>query len=236
VTTRFYFTNSAASYTPAIVRGAFTSSTLAATNTYALSKTKAGASIATSAVDNVTTNPNRILLHRHVSGPLAGGSVTAGSAPYTHTQARSQSATAATMTVFIHIWFTVGNTDTLRATYVNSFVGSTAFATTLTAFSYNSGTATAVTIQQGDRMVIEMGFNAANTGGSGTPYTGTLQIGGTAADLATTGTTGVTTNSPWIEWPAGSDAALADYTPPAATDNSLLLPVTYGRYRPLLVR
>jgi hypothetical protein len=235
VATRFYFTTAAATYTPTSVRGTWGSSTLAATQTFDLARAKAGTNTLTSQAETVATNNYKVLLHRHVSGPLAGGTLTGGAGTgYTHAEARQQTSGGG-MTVCVHIWFTVGDTSVVRSTFANMFVGGTQFATTMTNFYYTTPDTATATFQAGDRMVIEMGYNAANT--VTTSFTGSMRIGGTAADAGTTATTtGVTTNSPWIEFPAAADAALAAYTPPAATDNSLLLPVTYGRYRPLLVR
>jgi hypothetical protein len=235
VATRFYFTTGAATYTPTSVRGTWNDSTLAATQTFDLARTKAGTNTLTSLAETSTTNNYKGLLHRHVSGPLVGGTLTGGAGTgYTHAEARQQSATAAGMVVCVHIWFTVGNTSVVRSTFANMFVGQTPFATAMTNFYYTTPDTATATFQAGDRMVIEMGYSAVNT--ANTSFTGSMRIGGTAADAGTTTTTtGVTTNSPWIEFPAAADAALAAYTPPAA-DNSLLLPVTYGRYRSQLVR
>src|SRR3954469_18158042 len=197
--TRFYFTTGATGFYPALAQGTWNDLNLMATSTYALSKTKAGASVASSRAETSATNNWKVLLHRHVSGPLAGGTMpafTSATSPFQHVQARQQSAAGMTATVQVHIYFTVGDSDTVRGTWFANFTGGTAFATTLTAFSYTTpGQATtAVTVQPGDRVVIEVGYNAANT--VTTSFTGTLQIGGTAGDLATTGTTGVTTDSP----------------------------------------
>lgn len=235
MTTRFYLTTDPAPYTPATVRGTWNDAAGLGANTYDLSRTKAGASTAMARPETSTTTNWKVLLHRHVSGPLAGGTVPAGAAPFVHTQARMQSSSTASMRVCIHIYFTIGDSDTVRATYVNTFTGATTFAVApaLTAFSYNSATAAAAPIQAGDRMVVELGYVAVNT--VATSFTGTMQIGGTAGDLATTGTTGVTTNSPWLEWPAAADPMLAAYTPPAASSMPMS-PSTYARLRPFLVR
>lgn len=212
--TRFYFTSDAAPYSPATLKGTWSDSTLFPANDYNLSPTKSGTNTAVARAETSTTNNFKVFLHRHVSGPLAGGTIVGGAAStFNHVQARQETAAANNLTIQIHIYFTVGDSDTVRHSYVNSFTGATEFDTAMTAFSYTSVAPVAGVISAGDRMVIEMGYNAANT--SSTSGTGTLRIGGTAGDLATSGTTGVTTNSPWFEFlGTGSDAAVAPYVPP----------------------
>ena len=237
MTTRLYFTTSPAPYTPGVVRGTWTNSTLAAANTYELGRARAGTNVLVSLDDTVATNPFRGLLHRHVSGPLAGGTIIGGGGVgYTHAQARQESNLAANMTVAVHIWFTVGDTDTVRSTFANMFIGATEFATTMTNFYYTTPDTATASFQAGDRMVVEMGYNAAQA--VTTLYTGSMRIGGTAADAGTTSTTtGVTANCPWIEFPATADAALAAYTPPAGGASSMPMAHSgYARLRPLLVR
>jgi hypothetical protein len=210
--TRLYLTNSAADFTPATLRGTYNDSTLSA-NVFALSTTKAGASTTAAVSESSTTNNYKALLHRFVSAPITGGTFTAADASYTitHTQARQESATGMNAFVYIVVYVTQGDTDTVRGTLIAPFVGATEFATSMTAFSYSLQFDNTVVAQAGDRIVIEIGYNATNT--SATAFTGTVRYGGTAAtDLATSGTTGVTTNSPWIEFSTALDAVLAPYT------------------------
>jgi len=217
--TRFYLSTAAAPYTPPTLRGTWADTTLS-TNVWELSRTRSGANTAVARAETSASNNFKVLLHRHVSGPLAGGAVTTSNS-ITHTQARQEDATAANMTVQIAVWVTVGDSDTVRGSLIEPFAGATEFATTMTAFSYTLTMDNAFTIQPGDRLVIELGYNAANT--STTSRTGTVRAGGTAADLATSGTTGVTTNSPWVEFDAGLDSALAAGAAPVSGTAAALL-------------
>lgn len=210
--TRFYLTSAAPDYTPATVRGTWADTSLAATNAFKLGTTKEGTNSLVTFTETIDTNNTKVLLSRHISGPLAGGSITGGSGSFQHVQARQEAAANNNLTLQIHVYATVGDTDVVRDTYLNSFTGATEFATSMTILSYTSAIPTAITIDPGDRLVIEIGYNAANTT---IDAVGSNRIGGTAADLATSGTTGVTTDSPWFEFlGTGSDAAVAPYVPP----------------------
>lgn len=214
MTTRRYLTNSAAPYTPATVKDTYNDSTLT-TNVFELAEAKAGTNVALSRAETSTTNNWKVLLGRWVSKPLTGGyTVAVGADGITHTMARLESSASANMNIRLTMWVTVGDSDTVRGYLLNSFTGGTEFdITTATNLSYALTFDNSFTIQPGDRIVFELGYNAANT--SATSFTGTLRAGGTAADLATTGTTGSTTNSPWVDFTgsAGFDAALVPLPP-----------------------
>ncbi|HEX6681558.1 MAG TPA: hypothetical protein VF062_02130, partial [Candidatus Limnocylindrales bacterium] len=220
---RYYLTSDTPSYTPATVRGTWNDTALSA-NVYELGAFKAGVSTAVARAETSATNPYKVLLTRHVSEPLTGGSVTTSDG-ITHTQARLESNAAMNATVQIAVWVTVGNTDTVRGWLLDPFAGATEFnSTALTAFSYSLTFDNPVTIQSGDRVVVELGYTAAQT--ATTSYTGTIQIGGTAGDLATSGTTGVTTNSPWITFTGTNRGAFVPLAGPTNYDGSAALSVT----------
>jgi hypothetical protein len=208
--TRLYLTSTASDFAPGTIRGGWNDATLS--TAYALNRAKNGANTLVSRAETSAT-ATQVLLTRHVSQPLTGGVMPAITNPFIHTFARQSSATAANMTITIYIYFTVGDTDVVRGVWCPLFIGSTVWPITMTAFSYNSaGPTTAVTTQPGDRMVVEIGYYANNT--VTTSYTGSTRIGGTSTtDLATTGTTGVSIDSPWIEFPTAMDPQLIEWTP-----------------------
>jgi len=217
MTTRWYLTNSEASYRPSALQGTYNDSSLSA-NIFEMGLTKLGANTSAAVAETSTTNNYKVLLARWVSSPLVGGSITTADS-ITVTMARQEDNASANDTVYITVWVTTGNSDIVRGTLIVPFVGATEFATTMTAFSFTLTYDNNVSVSRGDRIVMEIGYNAANT--SATSFTGTIRYGGTAVtDLATSGTTGVTTNSPWIEFNTTIDAVVAPviaappFTPP----------------------
>lgn len=207
--TRFFLTNSPPGFTPSTFQGTYNDTTLASNNVFVLSDVKMGTNAAAAVTETSTTNNYKALHGRWVSPPIAGGTLTAANANYTitHTMARDENSASANMTVYITVYVTVGDSDAVRGTLIVPFVGATEFATTSTILSYSLQFDNTVVAQAGDRIVVELGYNAANT--SATSFTGTVRYGGTAADLATSGTTGVTTNSPWVEFSTSCDAVVA---------------------------
>lgn len=209
---RLYLTSVAPDFTPATVRGTWSDASRTG-NVYSLGRAPAGTNVALSAAETSTVNPTRVLLSRHVSGPLTGGAVTVDMS-LRLTQARSSTDVAASMRAQIAAWVTVGNTDTVRGWLLNPFGGATVWPTTATAFSFILGADVAFTVQPGDRLVVELGYTAVNA--VATSYTGTTYIGGTAGDLAQTGTADVTIDSPWIDITGpNADVVFAPYVAPA---------------------
>ena len=203
-------TSAPATYTPTTLRGTYNDSTLSA-NSFQLSREKSGANAAASLAETSTTNNYKGFLGKWVTDPLVGGSITTSDG-ITPTMARDETNASANMTVYITVFVTVGDTDAVRGTLIVPFVGATEFATTSTAFSFALTFDNAVTVIRGDRICMEIGYNAANT--SATSFTGTVRYGGTdATDLATTGTTGVTTRSPWVDWTGAMDAVVVSAPP-----------------------
>src|SRR6476661_2121591 len=182
---RLYITNSSPSYTPSTWKAAFASS--AGAVNVALAKTRIGTNVQLDTTETSTTNNYKAAQIRAVSEPLGAGGTFGGS--FSIGMARMENNASANMTVFFRIYVTVGDSDTVRGTFYSYFVGATEYPTTLTAFSFTL-TGTNVTVQAGDRVVVELGFNAANT--SATSFTSSVRYGGTAADLQTPGTAGVT--------------------------------------------
>lgn len=194
--TRFWLTSSAAPYTPATKRGTWTDGT--STVTGLLGRQPAGASTTAAKAETATTTTN-VLLGRWISAPARTAGTLSGTLSWVLGQMAS--ATAAAMTVRIHAFVTVGDSDTVRGTLLANYTGTAVWPTTAAGGSVTNQAVTSVAVQAGDRLVIEVGYQATNT--SATSYTGTLYYGAAGTtDLANTATT-VTTDPGWVELSTG---------------------------------
>ena len=217
MTTRLYLTAAAATYVPPTLRGTYNDTSLSA-NAFRMIRQKSGANALASVTETSTTNNYKAFHGKWVTDPLAGGSV-ATTDSITITIARQENNASANMTVYLTMYVTTGDSDTVRVTLLDPFVGATEFATTMTAFSFTLTFDRAGSITQGDRIVLELGYNAQNT--SATSFNGDVRYGGTdATDLATSGTTGVTVRSPWVEFNTAIDAVVASSVKPPAGNAS----------------
>ncbi|MFH9731873.1 hypothetical protein [Streptomyces sp. NPDC017260] len=111
---------------------------------------------------------------------------------------RVQSASAALMVGRTHIYVTAGDTDTVRGTLLNNHTGTTALPTTAAGVGTSAVALTPVNLQAGDRIVVEVGFQAQNT--VETSYNGTLHYGATGTTDLVAGATAVATNPGWVEF------------------------------------
>jgi hypothetical protein len=110
-----------------------------------------------------------------------------------------ESATAANDHLHLHIFVTVGDTDTVRGTVLSDFIGAVEFPTTATGQTSNDQSLTTVAVQAGDRVVVEVGYQAQNT--SALSRTGTMHYGGaTGVDSLGATQTTVTTTYGWIQF------------------------------------
>lgn len=201
--TKLYLSNDDAMFTPTAFRGTWTNTSGA--TTHRLSRARSGGATADTAIDNVTTNPLNRCIARFVSDPLAAQSISGtldAKLVFRETDA------AANMTCRIHIWLSTGDTDTVRATLLNQYIDSTEFAVDAANFSAIVLSAVALSTQSataGDRIVVEIGFSAANA--VSTSYTGAMKFGGVVADADGT-ESGVTASfdvSPWIQFSGNLD-------------------------------
>jgi hypothetical protein len=163
----------------------------------ALLPTKTGANAAAAQADTVATNPFRAVLLRGVSEPLYASGNSGGTMQIMI--ARVESNAAMNANSLLTVYATVGNSDTVRGTLFSTAVDATEWPTVNTGGGYTVSLST-VALQAGDRIVVEYGYNAANS--VTTSYTGTVRYGGTVAADLVAGTTGVTTRSPWVEFSA----------------------------------
>jgi hypothetical protein len=195
---RLYLTNSAAPYTPPTIRGTWNDKALNGVSALARRKTGAGTTAAKAETSN--SNTWSVLLRRFVSDPVNNPGTIQGA--FTLVVGELESNAAANMTLSLYMYVTVGSTDVVRgALTATQLAGGLEFP--IVGFGTGAcgvtvtGTAATVSVQPGDRIVLELGFKAANT--VTTSYTGTMNYGGTASDLAD-GDRNVTTRPGWIDF------------------------------------
>lgn len=194
---RLFLGNAAAPYTPATIRGTWSDAAL--TGASALSRRKSGANTTAAKGETSSSSTWSTLLRRFVSEPVNNPGTLSGA--FTLVFGALESSSSANMNFKLHIYVTVGSTDVVRGTLASNLIGTTEFPILglgLGAAGVQAtGTVTAVAVQPGDRLVIEVGYRANNT--STSSFTGTLYYGGTGADL-TNGDNHVTTRPGWIDF------------------------------------
>lgn len=206
--TRFYLSNVASGYTPATWKGAWDETTKGITRK--LSLTRAGNFTNYTAVENSITNLFDEAVIRFVSDPLTGVTVS-GSDTLQWIMGVVENASSANNFFHVHAWVTTGNSDTVRGTLLTDNIGATEFQD-ITVGSKAQGegakTLTSVTITTGDRIVIEMGYQAQNT--SNGDRDATMYFGGTtASDLVANDTT-LTSKVAWAEFSTNITASSTD--------------------------
>ncbi|MFV0135496.1 hypothetical protein ACLGIH_20130 [Streptomyces sp. HMX87] len=202
--TRFWLTSSAAPYTPATKRGAWTD----ATSTVAglLGRQPAGTS-ATSVMAETSAAPNSVLLGRWISPPARKAGTLSGTVDFC--VGRLASATAAALVTQVHMYVTAGDSDTVRGTLLDNWQGSGTWPTTAVGGAATEQAVGAVALQIGDRIVVEFGYQATNT--DATSYSGTLYYGATGTTDLVSGSTAITTNPGWVEF-SGADGLFSKPT------------------------
>jgi hypothetical protein len=178
---QFYLTADAALYTPPTWKGGWDST--ADAETLLLDSTKTTADItkytiqSVSAFETSSSPLHRIALARFVSGPLLAQTVSGTIQIMAGVLASDISAE---LYYSLHVWATVGNSDTVRGTLLNQYSEPQA---SNNAWPIDpkgrdmmvSAALNAVTIEDDDRIVVEVGYVARNT--SSTEFTGTLYYG-----------------------------------------------------------
>lgn len=198
---KFYLNDAAASYSPAAAKGAWDDTTNQP-NIGQLGTFPSGDPSGSDArAETSTTNNWDVLLNTFVSDPLWGAVSFKTSDKIRGVIGFQESNAAANMMTHLHIWVTVGDSDTVRGTLLNDSIGSEEWPTT--AAGVDTGllsVANNVNAQAGDHIVIEIGYQAQNT--SASSFTGTDYYGNndpTQSDLID-GDTNVGVNFSWIEF------------------------------------
>lgn len=205
--TRFYFQNVAPGYTPPTIKGAWDIKTSSVAKK--LSKTKSGAITFASASHGALSYNPSVLVCRFISDPL----------PYTKTLAGNfrscfgvKSSVANLLFPRIRMYVTQGNTDNVRGTLLEDWVwyeyigywGTLAQGREYpqTSPGWEDGySLIPVTVQAGDRIVIEFGYFATPESGvaSVPAATGYTYCGGTSSTNLAQGTS-ATSYPAWIEF------------------------------------
>lgn len=192
--TRFYLTNSTTPYTPATIRGAWDSTTSAIIKY--LGPAPGGSAATRGQAEAVTTNNYDVLLGRWVSdGAIAAGNL---SGVMSWVIGVLESSASANDFFHIHAYVTQGDSNTPRGTLLTDSIGATEWPTTATGRSELDKALSTVAVQVGDRIVVEIGYQAQNT--SSTSFTGTMNYGNTGTVDLPGGNTGVTAGPGWIQF------------------------------------
>ena len=193
--TRLYVQNAAAPYSPATKRGAW--DTTASFVDKQIDTTKSGAAANVAIAEAVTTANYDVMLARFVSPALAENKVISGTVQWI--LGVTESSNSANDFFHVHIFVTQGDTDNVRGTLLTDNIGATEWRlNTAEGRGEGAKALTTVSALAGDRIVVEVGYQAQNT--SGTSFTGTLHYGNTGATDLTSGSTNVTTEPGWIEF------------------------------------
>jgi hypothetical protein len=209
--TKLYLTTTAAGYTPATLRGAWDDTSNYVTKELNPSKT-GGGNIVNQQQGETSASPTwDVLLYRGVTGPLAAQTINCNIDCVLGVIGSDD------QSFHIHIYVTQGDSDTPRGTLLSDYLAGTDYFANGIQTGKNLPSPQAIgslAIQDGDRMVIEIGYRAYNiaTGfRQGAMYYGTSVAGTPVADLADGGTDG-TTKAGFITFSASIDEFVAPQT------------------------
>jgi len=194
VAQRLYFTNSAAAYMPATKRGGWEQA--GASLTRLLGVRPAGTAATAAVATGSTGAANDVLWGRWSSAGAVAAGTLAGTAQAIIGAVESNAACNANM--YLHIFVTAGDSDTVRGTALSNWAGATEFTTTANGRDSGAQTLTSVAVSAGDRLVVEIGYRSISA--DTTARTATMNYGNAGTtDLTATATT-VTTTPGWIEF------------------------------------
>ncbi len=149
---------------------------------------------------NATANWD-VCVYRGVSDPLKGSGTLAGTLEAILYFRESNAAANDVLHVHAYVWNP--GADTVRGALLTDYIGSTEFVvstTTLDAISMSAQTLNSVNYQDGDRIVVELGFQAQNS--VSTSYTAAIKLGGAGPDAtgSDTGIAVIAENSPFVSF------------------------------------
>lgn len=206
--TRLYLTNTAAGYTPATKRGAWDLST--ASLARQLGPVPSGTATTAAGTKSSATTNYDVLLGRWISDPIDRAGNLSGTVQWII--GVLESSTNANMVFHLHIFVTQGDSDVVRGTVLANDIGGLEWATAATGRGESTRNISTVACSVGDRVVVEIGYQAQTTS---TGFTGTINYGNTGTtDLGsggTGGTTGPTVRPGWIEF-SDPNRVLAHHT------------------------
>jgi len=204
-TTKLYFCNQSSPYTPATIRGAW-DQTSGSPITGLLSPGPSGSATTKGIAETNTNTAWDVLLARFISQPLEVGNAFLVTDTFRMIIGWLESNSAADMVPHIHCFVTQGDSDNVRGTLIADAVASPLateeLPTSATGQLFNNNSAIAlsnnVTALAGDRIVIEIGYQAQNN--SATSRTGTINYGNTGTTDLSDGSTNVATEPGFIEF------------------------------------
>lgn len=191
MTTRFWLTNAPPNFTPTTWKGDWDTDTTARMH---LGRQPSGAGTEISKSETGTTPGRDVMLAQFISEPARKAGTISGAVAWTI--GVMQSSTISQMVRHMHIWVTAGDSDTVRGVLLNNYIGTTAFPT-VAAGGYTPTTVTPVSIQAGDRIVVEYGYQANNT--TAESQRGYMYYGGTSPTDLSANDTAVLTNPAWLD-------------------------------------
>lgn len=201
ITQRFFLNNATAGYTPATIRGSWDATASAVTKALGRLPLVTGGTTIGIAETN-TTNLWDVLLARFVSDPFELDYSFTTSDTVQWLIGALESNASANDFFHVHIYVTTGDSDTPRGTILTNNIGATEWTTTATARTEGAKTLSALACSVGDRLVVEIGYQAQNT--VATSFTGTINYGdgGGSASIFSAGSTGtdLTGATSWIEF------------------------------------
>lgn len=162
-----------------------------------MSPTKQGSNTAGTAIDNVTTNPNNLMIRRWLALPFQRGGLFDPGELLVVFARQSTNTDAGFRTRFALVVH--ASTGTIRASFGSvTFSTGSIWPTTLTGSSASTAAEVATAVSAGEYLSFELGITAINSTSSS--RTATLRYGGTdATELVSGSTSGVTTRSPYID-------------------------------------
>lgn len=195
----------AAPYTPATFHGAWDDT--ASADTKKLRTDKTGTQTSNPVSETSASNTWDACVARFVSDGLAAGTIS-GTVDFCF--GARDGGTAMAASYHVHLWVTQGDSDTARGTLIADYVeAASAEWTGVTAQVGQRPVApiavTPVTVQAGDRLVLEIGYRANNTITS--TATGRLYYGGSGSGGDMDNGDASTTKAAWIDVPDPVSAA-----------------------------
>lgn len=213
---RFYITNTAADWSPGTADTAiWQASTIAGgiANARHLGTAPAGTSASRGVAETSSSSTFQVLLRQFVSYPATAAGQIAGN--WQLGAAWQESSGAADLQPLIVVWVTVGDTSEMRGLAiagVGSAVLELSTSPTGSVMGGPSPVNNTVEFEAGDRIVVELGYQARNT--VTTSYTGAVYFGGTSSPDMADGVTN--TNRPgWVDIPVSAGVS---FEPPGDED------------------
>src|ERR1044072_6240513 len=202
--TKFYLANRAPAFTPTNFRGTWNDTGGQFTGALEVEKDDGGNISGTSRNETSATNPFDVLLYRGVSGPLEAQTI---SGTLDVVLGVFEGITSGSICYKLHLYVTVGDSDTVRGTLLSNYAETTSNEWTVDTTFFDgrnlpgralssAQTLSSLAVTAGDRLVLEIGYTALNSttaAKNGAIHFGTkISTDTRIADDLTTGAAGMT--------------------------------------------